>query len=61
MCSDTESTMTISSFVQQTLSGSRRTLAYLSALHAVSGLATILGAFCTAEILAAVMDGTFSM
>ena len=53
--------MTISSFVQQTLSGSRRTLAYLSALHAVSGLATILGAFCTAEILAAVMDGTFSM
>ncbi len=50
--------MTISDFFRQELSRGKRTLARLACLHLFAGLLTILGAFCTAQILACAVDGT---
>ncbi|WP_294159257.1 ATP-binding cassette domain-containing protein [uncultured Selenomonas sp.] len=53
--------MNISSFVRQTLITNRKALAALALLKAAAGGLTVLGASCTAHILATVIGGSFSM
>jgi len=50
--------MTISSFFRQELARGKRSLAFLSCLHLAAGLLTIVGAFCTAQILSCAINGT---
>ena len=53
--------MNIPSFVRQTLIANRKALADLALLKAAAGGLTVLGASCTAHILATVTGGSFSM
>ena len=50
--------MTISSFFRQEIARGKRSLALLACLHLATGLLTIAGAFCTAQILACAINGT---
>ena len=53
--------MHIPSFLRQSLAEHRWALAVLAFVKAATGILTVGGAFCTAHILATVIDGTFSM
>ncbi|MCI6283283.1 ATP-binding cassette domain-containing protein [Selenomonas sp.] len=53
--------MNIPPFLRQALAENRRALTSLALVKAAAGVLTVGGAFCTAHILAAVIDGTFAI
>ncbi|MCI6086130.1 MAG: ATP-binding cassette domain-containing protein [Selenomonas sp.] len=53
--------MNIPSFLRQALAEHRQEITRLALAKATTSLLTVCGAFCTAHILAAVIDGTFAI